>query len=144
MVPIFLKRYLLVNTVLKISEATALAFHSMIVLAQNPQNILSVKEIAEELGVSSNHLAKVMQRLVKSRLVVSVKGVGGGFKLTSAPDDITFMDIYTSIEGEYSSCNCLLGKESCTTKGCVMGGFVKSINNQFEEFLMMTRLSSHV
>ena len=40
-----------------------------------------VKEIAEAAGVPSNYLAKILQQLVRARVLDSQKGFGGGFKI---------------------------------------------------------------
>ena len=51
----------------------------MALLAAHPRERMSAGRIAELLGASQAHLAKVMQRLVKAGLVDSVRGPGGGF-----------------------------------------------------------------
>jgi DNA-binding IscR family transcriptional regulator len=45
---------------LKISDAVNLAFHAMLFLAADPDRHLSVQDLAKHMGVSDNHLSKVM------------------------------------------------------------------------------------
>ena len=61
------------RNILKISEAAAIALHAMVVLAKNPDKLVSVKDISATLDISSNHLSKVMQRLNKAGLINSIK-----------------------------------------------------------------------
>lgn len=129
------------NGILKISDAASLALHSMIALARSQDKLLSVKEIAESLDVSANHLSKVMQRLVKAGLVESVKGAGGGFRLANSPENINFMMIFEAIEGHYEPSSCLLGKENCTAK-CCMSGLLISVNEQVRSYFLETKLSN--
>ena len=56
-------------TVLRISDAAALALHAMVMLAEAPERRMSAKAIASELDASQAHLAKVLQRLAKAGLV---------------------------------------------------------------------------
>lgn len=128
------------GNVLKISEAASLALHAMAVMAQKENEFVSVKEIADKLDVSHNHLSKVMQRLVKAELVLSIKGYGGGFRLAKHPREITFLEIYEAIDGRFKPSNCLLNKHECSHK-CIMGDFLVSINKQVEDFFSKTKLS---
>ncbi|HSA06660.1 MAG TPA: Rrf2 family transcriptional regulator [Candidatus Gastranaerophilales bacterium] len=128
------------GNVLKISEAASIALHAMFVMSQIKDELISVKEIAEILDISANHLSKVLQRLVKAELVVSVKGFNGGFKLAKNPENITFLDIYEAIDGRFHPSSCLLNKLECQHI-CIMGGFLKSLNSQVEEFFSKTKLS---
>jgi len=69
------------SNILRISEAASIALHAMIILASKQEELVSVKDIASQLEISGNHLSKVLQRLVKAELVISIKGSKGGFKL---------------------------------------------------------------
>lgn len=130
------------GSILKISEACSLALHSMIVLAERKDRFVSAKEIAEVLEVSSNHLSKVLQRLSKAKLVASVKGLNGGFKLAKSPNLITFLTIYEAVEGKFEPNNCLLGNKNCKKRtSCNMGPLVTSINSQIYEYFKTTKLS---
>ncbi len=131
------------SSVLKISEAASLALHSMILLAQNRDEPVSVKYMSKRLDVSANHLSKVMQRLVKSGLVNSIKGNRGGFKLGISPGKVSLLDIYESIDGKFSPSSCLLDKNKCEHE-CILGGLVKSVNKQVEEHFKNTKLTSFI
>lgn len=131
------------GNVLKISEAASLALHAMTVMAQKKDELVSVKDISNTLDVSANHLSKVLQRLVKADLVKSIKGYGGGFKITHKPEEITFLEIYEAIDGKFKPTNCLLDKPSCSQK-CIMGNLLTSLNSQVEEFFRNTKLSDFI
>jgi len=121
------------KNILKISDATALGFHALKYMAENPDNLVSVKEISNEYDVSSNHLSKVLQKLVKSGLVESLKGYNGGFRLIKAAGEVSLLDVYEAIEGEFNPPACFLNRKECKHK-CSMGSFLCSINKQVEEF----------
>ena len=66
--------------VVSLSEAASLAIHAVVLIASSDK-LVNVNQIAKATAASKNHLAKVMQRLVKSNLVSSTRGPSGGFLL---------------------------------------------------------------
>ena len=58
----------------RISEAASLGLHTMALLAKRGETRTTNQEIADMLGASVHHLAKVMQRLVRAGLVDSAVG----------------------------------------------------------------------
>ena len=131
------------GSILKISEAASIALHAMIVLAQNQNKLVSVKEIATKLDVSANHLSKVMQRLNKAGFIESIKGFNGGFRLSILPDKITFLEIYEIFDGKLKSSNCLLSHNECKNN-CVFGDLLSSVNKQVKEKFQETKLSDFI
>lgn len=128
------------GSVLKISEATILALHAMMVLTNNQDKLVSVKDIATKLNVSANHLSKVMQRLNKAGFIDSIKGFNGGFKLSVEPEEITFLEIYEIFDGKLKNTNCLLNERKCEEK-CILGDLISSVNKQVKEKFERTKLS---
>lgn len=128
------------QSILKISEAATLALHAMMVLVQNNDKLMSVKDIATRLDASANHLSKVMQRLNKAGYIDSIKGFNGGFKLSVDPDKLTFLEIYELFDGKIKHSDCILGNEACGGK-CVFGDLIGKINSQVKEKFENTKLS---
>ena len=128
------------SNILKISEAASIALHAMIILAKKQNEIVSVKDIANQLEISANHLSKVLQRLVKAELVTSIKGNKGGFRLAKNPGEVNFLEIYEAIDGKFRPSTCLLSKPSCN-QTCIMSDLMGSINKQVEDFFKNTKLT---
>lgn len=76
---------------------------------------IGIKKISEDLQLSSPFLGKILQNLVKQKLLVSTKGPNGGFSLGKKPVDITLWDIVTKVDGEEFFTNCLITLEPCRT-----------------------------
>lgn len=76
---------------------------------------IGIKKISEDLGLSSPFLGKILQNLVKQKLLVSTKGPNGGFSLGKKPENITLWDIVTKVDGEEFFTNCLITLEPCKT-----------------------------
>jgi Rrf2 family nitric oxide-sensitive transcriptional repressor len=126
---------------LKISDASNLALHAMMVLSREPQGgQLSVADMARRLGASENHLAKVMQRLAKVGLVRSRRGPGGGFTLKKPSAQIKLIDIYTAIEGPLPRGGCLLDRPVCDGNCCLLGGLLGDLHERIAGHLERTTL----
>ena len=67
------------KSILRISDAASLGIHACALIAENGKKKINVSVMADQLKASKAHLAKVMQRLVKSGIVSSTRGpLGGG------------------------------------------------------------------
>lgn len=76
---------------------------------------IGIKKISEDLSLSSPFLGKILQNLVKQKLLVSTKGPNGGFALAKGTSEISLWDIVTRVDGEEFFTNCLISLEPCKT-----------------------------
>ncbi len=76
---------------------------------------IGIKRISEDLSLSSPFLGKILQNLVKQKLLVSTKGPNGGFSLSRPAADISLWDIVIKVDGEEFFTNCLISLEPCFT-----------------------------
>ena len=60
----------------------------LLYLAVHSDRPVSVREVARAYGISPHHLVKIVQLLVRERIIESVRGRGGGLRLGRAPGDI--------------------------------------------------------
>lgn len=128
----------------QLSEASSLALHAMILMAEEPEKIRSVKEIALILNASEAHMAKVVQRLSKVGLVSTTRGPGGGVVLGKSVNDITFLEIFEAIEGPLDQCPCMLNKEGlCSFDCCIFSGVLEKATKDIREKFAETRLSDY-
>ncbi len=129
--------------IVHLSEAASLAIHSMVMIAQSDIHI-NVNILAREMGASRNHLAKVLQQLVKHNYLKSIRGPSGGFMLNVKPNSITLLDIYEAIEGKIESSVCPLDRQICPFDKCLMGGMVKSVTAQFKDYFSAQTLEKFI
>lgn len=59
----------------------------------------SVRDIAERTGLPQPYLEQILLALKGAGLVRSKRGVGGGYVLARAPEDITLADIVSAVDG---------------------------------------------
>ena len=87
---------------------------SVLYLARQPYKKISfVTEISEEYKIPRSFLAKILQKLVKAKIVRSYRGVKGGFSLARQAKDISVLDVLEAIEGKLAMNLCLEDKRKC-------------------------------
>jgi Rrf2 family protein len=96
----------------KLSRASTYAFYGLSYLAGQPGRFVPLSEIHAHYRVPEKHLAKIFQRLVRGRMLVSARGVQGGFALARPPEKITPLEVIQLIEGPLDV-GCLLIGEPC-------------------------------
>ncbi len=77
-------------------------------------SLLDAKTISEKTLVTQKFALKILRKLVGGGLVSSFKGVKGGYKLKSVPEDITLKQVIELIDGPIVIARCLEGGEACT------------------------------
>jgi Rrf2 family protein len=70
-------------------------------------------DLAEASGASSAFAAKILQRLVGARLLVSRAGRDGGFELERPASEISLLQIVVALDGPLCLNDCLPGGAGC-------------------------------
>jgi FeS assembly SUF system regulator len=73
----------------------------------------SAREIAEQYDIPIELLAKVLQRLVRTGLLVSTQGTRGGYALSRSAKAISVADIIQAIDGPLTVTACSTEKNTC-------------------------------
>ncbi|PLX06379.1 MAG: Rrf2 family transcriptional regulator [Marinilabiliales bacterium] len=127
--------------ILAISEANAIAFHAMALIAKS-QISINANDIAEITKSSKHHTSKVLQRLVKEGLLGSTRGPSGGFYLKRPAKDIQLIEILEAIEGELQVNECPIDNDVCPFGSCIMGGICYDIGDTMLKYLRDNDLQS--
>ncbi len=78
---------------MKLQKQTLIALLATLELARDPSRTLSAGEIADQFGISVNHLAKVLRDLGRAGLVEAVRGVGGGYRFAGNAKRTSLYDV---------------------------------------------------
>jgi len=73
----------------------------------------SAKEIADAYGMPLPLLAKILQKLTKTGLLVSVPGSSGGYKLAKRPERISALEVIHAIDGPIILTTCFTAHGRC-------------------------------
>ena len=92
--------------------------------------------IAERQSISLSYLEQLFGKLRRHKLVNSVRGPGGGYRLARAMDEITVADIIIAVDEPMDATQCG-GKENCLGEGarCMTHDLWASLNVRMVEFL---------
>lgn len=109
---------------MKISSKGRYAVRVMVDIATSNKEYISLSEIAERQNISVKYLERIVSALTKAKLLESLKGSLGGYKLTKNPKDYNVAEIL-SITGDLpelapcqkSKTQCP-NKKECATIGC--------------------------
>ncbi|NLK67125.1 MAG: Rrf2 family transcriptional regulator [Campylobacteraceae bacterium] len=66
---------------------------------------ISIKEISENSGISKGYLEQILSTLKENGIVESKKGKGGGYYLLKSLDEITFYELYSTLEADFGMTN---------------------------------------
>lgn len=87
-------------------------------------------EIAEAIGSPMHFTGKILQTLVRKKVLASSKGPHGGFYIEDGKS-VLLVDIIRAIDGNGLFTACVLGLEKCSeSKPCPMHEQIKPIRDQ--------------
>jgi len=95
------------------SQTIQYAIRAVVMLSYEEKGVaLGNGILAHRTKIPTSYLSKVMQGLVKSGIVESRRGVGGGFRLCQPPSKITLLDVVNAVEPLPRIKGCPLGLKS--------------------------------
>lgn len=96
-----------------ISTKGRYALRVMVDLAEhNTGNYIVLMDIAQRQNISEKYLEGILATLSKGGLVSALRGRGGGYKLTKAPEDYSVGSILKLTEGSLAPVACLEHRDS--------------------------------
>jgi Rrf2 family transcriptional regulator, nitric oxide-sensitive transcriptional repressor len=112
------------------------AMRLLIYLAVHPgDKPATVKDAAERYGISTNHLAKVAQKLVQEKLILSQRGRGGGLQLALPPAEINIGQLIRKTEN-LKLLECFNEQAACPIESaCILNSALHKAQNAFLEVL---------
>ncbi len=129
-----------------LSKTGVHAIRSVVALAKLPKGAYAgAARIAREIGAPENYLGKLLQTLTHEGLVRSQKGLGGGFRLVQAPENISLFDVVDPIEHLSRWSGCIIGRAECSDKHpCAIHQRWKTVRNSYLQLLTQTTIADLV
>jgi len=108
--------------VLRISRKIDYALRAMIYLASiDAAAVVPFREIARQMLLPEDFLAKILKTLVDHGLVRSARGPHGGYALARAAETVSVLDVIEAVEGPVAINVCLDGEDPCSkASACTM------------------------
>lgn len=94
---------------MRLSTAFKAGLRALAELAAGGGRPVPISELAPRLGVSEAYLEQLLASLRRAGLVVSARGMRGGFTLGRAPDRIPVSAVLRALDGPVRLCDCAGG-----------------------------------
>jgi Rrf2 family transcriptional regulator, nitric oxide-sensitive transcriptional repressor len=103
-----------------LNKSSRIGLFAVVMMAENPEARISAAQVAQRFRVSEDHVAKVLQQLMRARIVTGIRGVGGGYRLVADSRKLTMLDVVEVLEGpKRQACfGCDLAAEGTDSPGC--------------------------
>ena len=132
-----------------ISTKGRYALRVMIDLAEHQaEGFIPLKVIAQRQDISEKYLESIIKQMVKAKLVSGLRGKGGGYRLTKAPEQYTAGSILRITEDSMATVACLEpGSEACPRAAecrtlSLWRGLDKVINDYLDDFTLADLMHS--
>lgn len=114
-----------------INKNTDYAVRALMVLAGNKDSFMSAKAIADNQKIPYQFLRRVLQLLIKNKLVESKEGSSGGVKLIADPGKIRLIDLIRIYHENFELSKCMFRGKPCSNRQtCVLRKEVLSIEEE--------------
>jgi Rrf2 family protein len=89
------------------------AIRCLLFLVEHRGRLATKTEIAKSVDAPDLFVAKILQRLVKGNVLVSVRGIHGGFSLAREPSAISLLDVIGASQASLAFRPCVLNPKAC-------------------------------
>ena len=74
----------------------------------------NVRKVADSLNVPPRFASKILQKLKQAGVVISYRGIHGGYSLARPKEEITFLQVLEAIDGPLAINRCLVDPAACS------------------------------
>ena len=109
----------------------------LVYLGVKPDDVCTITDIARDYGISRNHLVKVVHNLGVLGYITTVRGRGGGLRLSRDAAEINIGEVVRDTEGSFNLVECF-DKEINTcpiSQMCALKGALYTAQKRFLEVL---------
>jgi FeS assembly SUF system regulator len=124
---------------IKIAKLTDYAVVLLARLSRLPQGTsLSAGSLAAQTGIPEPTVAKVLKKLARSKLVISLRGVAGGYQILRSSADMTICEVVEAMDGPIAVASCVdAASLACGSAGqCPSRGRWTPVNQAIRSALM--------
>ncbi len=127
---------------MRLSKLTDYATVILSFIAKNNSGVHAATGIAEETGIALPTVSKILKLLVRAKVLVSVRGAKGGYKLARSPEKISVAAVIYALEGPIALTECSASHHSCEqATGCEIQGNWDLINKTVQNALESVTLA---
>jgi Rrf2 family protein len=99
---------------MRITNAAEYAIRAIMQMAMDPDKIYTATELFVDIEAPQKFLSKILQKLAQKKILISTRGIKGGFKIKKPIYVLTLYDIIEAIDGPIGLNKCLIDGYECT------------------------------
>jgi Rrf2 family transcriptional regulator, nitric oxide-sensitive transcriptional repressor len=122
---------------MRLTTYTDYALRVLMYLGLRGEDLATIQEIAEQYGISKNHLMKLVHELGQLGYVETIRGKNGGLRLGRRPEEITVGEVVRHLEPDLELVECFqdVGVRCRIVKDCVLQNVLGEALDRFFETL---------
>lgn len=121
---------------MRLTLMTDYALRLLMHVAQHPDRLCTIAEVARSHGISETHLMKVTHQLGLQGWITTVRGKGGGMRLAKPPHEINLGAVVRGMEPDFHLVECFSDGSRCTLTGrCRLTGVLYGASQAFLDHL---------
>ena len=125
-----------------ITKKTEYAIKALWELASRDDKLTTSKEIAQRQSIPPKYLPQIIAALSQAGLLTSIRGYGGGLRLSRPAEEISILNIIEAIQGKPRLFECQLGGCDCIYQpDCELRGIYNRAQTALESVFSETKLS---
>jgi Rrf2 family nitric oxide-sensitive transcriptional repressor len=131
---------------MRLTTMTDYAMRLLMYVAERPDRLCTIAEVAHAYEISEAHLMKITHRLGRCGWLETVRGKGGGMRLAAAPAEINLGAVVRSVEPDFDIVDCFRSDTACLLAGqCrltdIVGGALQSFMQHFDQYTLADLVS---
>lgn len=92
---------------MRLTSFTDYGLRMLMLMAGAPDQAFSTADLAQDLGLSRNHLAKIVQHMARAGIVRTRRGNSGGVVLARPPQELRLGEVVAHLEEGHALVECL-------------------------------------
>jgi Rrf2 family nitric oxide-sensitive transcriptional repressor len=126
---------------MRLARMTDYAIRLLMYVAQRPERLCTIAEVAAAYDISQTHLMKITHQLALGGWLETARGKGGGIKLGKPASAIRLGDVVRTMEPDFFIVECFSSGHSCMLHGScdltgVMDGALRSFMAYLDEYTL--------
>ena len=130
---------------MRLSTKSRYAVTSLLDMVMNSdKGPVSLAEISRRQGISLSYLEQLFAKMRRNNLVVSTRGPGGGYSLSTAPEEVSISDIICAVDEkvEVTNKDALVG--SAAYEPCLTEQLWEELSEQISSYLTNISLADMI
>lgn len=118
---------------MRLTAYTDYSLRTLIYLAMNREQLVTIQDIADAHSIAKNHLTKVVHRLGTLGYIETVRGRNGGLRIGREPAEINIGEVVRNTESDFYMAACFdLASAGCMySSACALKGVLGEATSAF-------------